>query len=69
MFKPVLSGMTLAITAVAALQPTHVFAQSNAVDAPSAAASAPAQTVEVTARIKRLNDARTGIHTQTGASI
>ena len=69
MFKPVLSGMTLAITAAAALQPTHAFAQSNAADAASAAASVPTQTVEVTSRIKRLNDARTGIQTQTGASI
>ena len=69
MFKPVLSGMTLAITAAAAFQPTHAFAQSNAADAASAAASVPTQTVEVTSRIKRLNDARTGIQTQTGASI
>ena len=69
MFKPVLGGMTLAIIAVAALQPTHVFAQSNAADAASNAASAPTQTVEVTSRIKRLNDARTGIQTQTGASV
>ena len=71
MSKPVLSGMTLAIIAVAAFQPTHVFAQSTAADAaaPAAAASAPVQTVEVTSRVKRLNDARTGIQTQTGASI
>ena len=82
MSKPVLSGMTLAVTALAAFQPTHAFAQSNAANAASSAASAPAnpqtgdsgaspgvQTVEVTARIKRLNDARTGIQTQTGASI
>jgi len=35
----------------------------------SASTAVPTQTVEVTARIKRLNDARTGIQTQTGASI
>ena len=87
MFKPVLSGMTLAITALAAFQPTHAFAQSNSASAASGAASAPVsvaqasdptapaattdqpQHVEVTGRIKRLNDARTGIQTQTGASI
>jgi outer membrane receptor protein involved in Fe transport len=72
MFKPVLSSMTLAVTAAAAFQPTLVFAQSNAAapasGAASAAAPVPTQTVEVTARIKRLNDARTGIQTQTGAS-
>jgi outer membrane receptor for ferrienterochelin and colicins len=87
MFKPVLSGMTLAITALAAFQPTHAFAQSNSASTASSAASEPVtvaqanaagapaatteptQTVEVTARIKRLNDARTGIQTQTGASL
>jgi outer membrane receptor protein involved in Fe transport len=87
MFKPVLSGMTLAITALAAFQPTHAFAQSSSASPISGAASAPVtvaqanapgataataeptQTVEVTTRIKRLNDARTGIQTQTGASI
>ena len=84
MFKPVLSGMTLAVTALAAFQPTSAFAQSTATtgaaeptattvaqatDAAAAAATAPTQNVEVTARIKHLNDARTGIQTQTGASI
>ena len=84
MFKPVLSGMTLAVTALAAFQPTPAFAQSTATtgaaeptattvaqatDAAAATATAPTQNVEVTARIKHLNDARTGIQTQTGASI
>ena len=81
MFKPVLSGMTLAITTLAAFQPTHAFAQSSSASPVSGAASAPVtvaqanaagataataeptQTVEVTTRIKRLNDARTGIQT------
>ena len=77
MSKPALSGMTLAIAALAAVSTFPAFAQSTSAGAtaPDAAASAatPAdgggQRVEVTARIKRLNDARTGIQTQTGASI
>ena len=87
MFKPVFSGMTLAITTLAAFQPIDALAQSSSASAASSAESTPVageqtsdasppaatpeqlQRVEVTGRIKRLNDARTGIQTQTGASI
>ncbi len=76
MSKPAFSGMTMAIAAFAAFTPAHTFAQSTGASPPDAAASSSstqgadgAQRVEVTARIRRLNDARTGIQTQTGASI
>ena len=78
MFKPALSGVAMAVAALATLSPIHACAQSSstATPAPDTAASAAAgttggaeQRVEVTARIRRLNDARTGIQTQTGASI
>ena len=76
MFKPMLSSMTMAIASLAAFSPASTFAQSTgapAASTPDAAASSAAgqpgeQRVEVTARVKRLNDARTAIQTQTGAS-
>ena len=76
MFKPMLSSMTMAIASLAAFSPASTFAQSSGASAastPDSAASSAAaqpgeQRVEVTARVKRLNDARTAIQTQTGAS-
>jgi len=76
MFKPMLSSMTMAIASLAAFSPASTFAQStgaSAASTPDSAASSAAgqpgeQRVEVTARVKRLNDARTAIQTQTGAS-
>ena len=76
MTYPTFRGMTLAVVACAIFHYSCAIAESTTATSvtaspkPSGAASEPAtQTVEVTARIKRLNDARSGIQTQTGASI
>ena len=77
MFKPVLGGVTLAVTTLAAFSPCPACAQGAAAapiaaagaSAPTGAADAPpAQEVEITVHVRHLNDARTGIQTQTGAS-